>query len=256
MEPQIQAAESAAIPASRNKLDSLAGRFATDALLLGALSAAGYCIAFAFESGYAKHFGYPTYLVSPTPSVIVTAVAATLFIVLGLAMPIVEAVESAHKSRRKRAVNIGFGIFLVLMVGSALIEGNFEMKAWITAGLTILVMTGMFWSSKKDAENGKVAGPTGFSLGVTALLLIVTYTLANLAGLVSAMNQQVFFFLPGKPDFAVVRLYDSTAIAVRYDFDKKKFAGEYRILKLKDDGELKLERMALKGNRLPVLKDD
>lgn len=31
------------------KLDTIIGKFATDALLLGALSALGYCAAFAFE---------------------------------------------------------------------------------------------------------------------------------------------------------------------------------------------------------------
>lgn len=256
MEQQTQASETAATPPTASRLDSFTGKVATDALLLGILSAAGYCIAFAYESGYAKHFGYPTYLVSPTPTVIATAVAATLLIVIGLAMPIVEALESVDASRRRRAITIGGWIFSILMIGSILLDGNFETKAWITASLSALAIVGMNWASKKDVRDGMATGRHGFGLSLMGLLLIVIYTLANLAGLASAMNQQVFFFLPGKPDFAIVRLYDNTAIGVRYNFEGKKFYGEYQILKLENEAQLKLERVVLKGNRLPVFKDE
>ncbi len=52
---------------------SLAQRLATDAILAGAIPAAGYVFAYAYEAGYLSHFGIPFALARATPSGVLEA---------------------------------------------------------------------------------------------------------------------------------------------------------------------------------------
>jgi hypothetical protein len=237
--------------------ESWLGKLGTDALLLGALSAGGYCVAFAFEAGYADHFGYPTYLITPTPNVIVTALAAVMIVVAGLFPPFIDMLESKNLGNRK----LGLVALLVIFVGFSaaylFTMSNYKLSSLIPLpfGLALLVL--MRWAGAADAKHGHVTGPKSRAVAGVLFLALLTYQLATFFGVMSATNQKAFYFLKTKPDFAVVRLYDSMAVAVRYDTQKQQFVREYLAIRLGDElKELDLVRTVLKADRKPVVKDD
>jgi len=233
-------------------------KFATDALLLGALSAAGFCVAFAYEVGYARHFGYPTYLISPTPNVIVTALGVVLGAALFLLPLLTDLFDSSVSSvQRKASFWIIFIVFCGLLVGYVFVTNNYQWASLWTVGLGAVTGVIMHWGDKSNAKRGSVSGPKVRVVFSGFLLLVGIYYLASLLGTQAARDQKAFFFLQGKPDFAVVRLYDSLAIAIRYDFEKQQFVHEYLVFKLGDERkEMRLERVVLKEKRLPVVPDD
>jgi hypothetical protein len=247
--------ESPSTTAQRSKLDSLVGKLGTDALLLGALSALGYCVALAYEAGYASHFGYPSYLITPTPNVIVTALAAILMVVFGFVLPLVDLFESPGGRNKGIAALI---VLWFVLAGSYLFTvSNYALSSLVTFGLSVAIFCFLQWAGAVDAKQGRVTGRKAKSVSGVLLLVSTVYVLASFFGTLTAMNQKAFFFLKSKPDFAVVRLYDSVAVAVRFDFQTQQFTREYLAFKMGDElKELNLVRTVLKGVRQPVVKDD
>jgi hypothetical protein len=240
------------------RLESWVGKLATDALLLGVLSAAGYCVAFAYEAGYARHFGYPTFLIAPTPNVIVTALAVILGVVFGLLPPLMDMFDrAASHANRKVSAWLAIVFFVCLVGGYGFTMRNYDIASMWQFGAGLALGGLMYWNQKSDAKRGIAGGPSTKSLAWVLLLVGGIYMLASLLGTHAAKDQKAFFFLQGKPDYAVVRLYDNVAIAVRYDFQTKRFTHEYVVFKFGDEHkELSLHRSVLKGSRLPVVTDE
>lgn len=227
------------------------GSLATDALLIGALSVAGYGIAFAYEAGYAKHFGYPSYLISPTPSVIAVALGAVFGLVIGL-FPILINLFGNDKDTKNRAISfIVFVIFIPYIFFYEYSIRNYEISSiWSAFAVSLAVLIALF--VKRRTENYFDARLTNivFSLGLGGLSLA---SAAFIIGIYEAKGESSFYFLKDKPDYAVVRLYESMAIAVRYDFDKKNFEQEYYVLKIGDEkSDLEMKRVGVTGKRLPI----
>lgn len=215
--------------------------FADAALLIAVLSAFGYCVAFAYETGYADHFGYPWYLISPTPSVIVTALAIVFCLVLGVTPLVASEIEN---TRSVEWVLFAFGVILVLVYVSTR-SPRLDGKAVIVILALIAVVIWGFLFTRKARR------PATRLLMGTIGTFLATGVAASLIGTFVAGGQKAFFFLPGKPDFAVVRMYGEVAIAVRYDFPKQRFVREFRVFKL-GEKEMQLEHVLLNGLRLPL----
>jgi len=239
------------------KPETWLSKLGTDALFLAAMSAIGYCVAFAYEVGYAKHFGYPTYLIAPTPNVIVTAVAAVLVVVGGLLPPLIDIFDSGNPESRKFGLYLVLVLYIILSGAYLFVMSNYDF--WSLTGLAAaaVILFAMYWAGKHDAKQGRTSSPKSRSVGGIIFLTSIIYTVSTLFGVLSAKNQRQFYFLKQRPDFAVVRLYDSTAISVKYDIQKKEFQREYSAIKFGDDlKELALVRVTLKEDRKPVAKDD
>lgn len=229
-------------------------KLGTDALLLGALSAIGYCIAFAYEMGYAKHFGYPSYLISPTPSVIVIALAV-IAATVSSATPIFSDYFNSRKGSIERRVYfwILFFVFIFVIIMYSFTISNYS---WISlfkniAYIAFICIIVYFQIKLKKGDYSVNAKFNKFAFLAVGISFV--YLISILAGIYSAKSEKVFYFLTDKPDYAVVRLYDATGIAVRYDSNKKSFDHHYYVIKINDDGKgLALKRVVLEESRLPV----
>lgn len=94
-------------------------------------------------------------------------------------------------------------------------------------------------------------------IGLLMLFAAGVYSAFSLSGINSARSEKVFYFLKWKPDYAVVRLYDGMAIAVRFDFKEKAFTQDFFVAKIGDDKrELELTRIVIKEKRSPVMEEN
>ncbi len=235
--------------------DSWTRKFATDAVMLAVLSAFGYWIAYAYETGYASHFGYPTYFISPTLNIIVAAIASLAAAMVGLTLPLLDALKTGDATRSKHARRFIFAAIFALLVGSLYVSSNYDWRVLWRVLFAVVIYFVYRWTSASEAKHG-VALPMSASLFFLALLAaMLVHVGSTFAGLMAAKDQRVFYFLTSKPDYAVVRIYDGVAVAVRYDTSKKAFTGDYVILKFGDElKDFGLKRVAINETRLPVMK--
>lgn len=244
---------------SKEPYSSLLAKFVSDALLLGVLSAFGYCIAFTYEMGYAKHFGYPSYLISPTPTVIVTALAAVAGLFMSVAPFFSDLFKFNNEFDKKVSIILAFSAFVILAAIHSFTVSNYS---WVALAKSLGIMVLVFGITYMQARTNKKGGVSTTSSSVAnffllAGFLVCIYIVSILAGIYSAKGEKVFYFLKDRPDYAVVRLYDSTAIAVRFDKQKQLFDHQYNVIKVGDDkNELDLKRVVLKEKRLPVVLDE
>jgi hypothetical protein len=253
--------ETAALPedktSSGGQLGALIKKFGTDALLIGALSALGYCVAFAYEAGYASHFGYPTYLITPTPNIIVTALASILIAFYGFLPSFAQAFDKDNSAARQHGREVAEVVVVLTIPGYVIVANNLKTEYMIGAaaflGLYAVVRRLIF---PDRAKSGWKADPLATKMWLAVIGAVTLYAIATIFGVSSAHSQRTFFFLKTKPDFAVVRLYDGLAIAVRYDAQKQAFVREYIAMKLGENKELDLVRTVLKEERLLVMKDE
>jgi len=254
-QPTIEAPISA-VPETSTVAEPWTKRFGTDAVLLACLTGLGYWIAFAYESGYATHFGYPNYVISPTIGVIVTAIGTLALSLAALAPMIMDMTKPGDAKARRLAYNY---LLLVIFFAAALYTfyvSNYDWKALWKLVPGLVLFFALRWTTKLDADKGRFPHPKASLVFLVLSAALLLNFLANLLGLVAAQNQKVFYFLADKPDFAVVRIYDGLVIGVRFDAAKQQFLGEYTIVKLGEDLKtLQLKRVALKDPRLPVMKN-
>ncbi|MGD9757031.1 MAG: hypothetical protein AB7U71_05830 [Comamonas sp.] len=236
----------------------LLAKLVSDALLLGVLSAFGYCIAFTYEMGYAKHFGYPSYLISPTPSVIVTALAAVAGLFMSVAPFFSDLFKFDDEFNKKVSVIFAFVVLVILLAIHSFTVSNYSWVALArTLGFMAFIMGMTYLQTRINKKKGSVTSPGVAKFFFLASALAGIYLVSIIAGIYSAKGEKVFYFLKDRPDYAVVRLYDSTAIAVRFDKQKQLFDHRYNVIKIGDDkNELDLTRVVLKEKRLPVVLDE
>lgn len=235
--------------------ESWVRRLATDAVVLATLTGIGYWVAFAYESGFASHFGYPTYLISPSLNVILPAIAAIAATLAALMPAALDFLKRRKPSLRKTWLWFALGLLTLFFTTNLFISSNYDWKVFWRIPFAIVVYIVFTLSAVSDAKEG-VALSRSASIGALVLFAAVfTNVASTFMGMMAAKDQKVFYFLVDNPEYAVVRLYDGLAIAVRYDASKKTFVGDYRAMKVGDEPkELRLKRTAILETRLPVMK--
>jgi len=230
-------------------------RLGTDAVFLAVLSGLGYWIAFAYESGYASHFGYPTFLISPSLSAIIVAFGALAGALMGAAPIVMDLFRSGDARARRLAYWVVIGGLFAFFALQAFFISNYSWSALWRVAPGVLLFILVRWTSRLQDKAG---GAANFKVSMALLALVmamVLHFMSSFLGLAAAKDQRVFYFLTAKPEYAAVRIYDGMTIAVRFNGQTNSFTGEYLLLKLGEEPkELGLKRVALMVPRLPVLK--
>lgn len=255
----------------------------TDAFLLAALSVGGYAVAYAFETGYAAHFGYPAYLITPTFSTIAQALFALVIFGEVVVHLVVFAIHQKDPELR----------LLVLQSLMALIAGAIAIlvipQTWLFAVVASLLALGvavLWWMrARRSRQLGAVtaasqlfprglppggiqsagqrlrrailtAEPGSFHLWFIIITCLVTFfNLAHATGGYMAFKQHTFYMLKSKPDFVVLRIYGELVVAGEINRSTQSFTGNYLVGKLGDaDMKLELSRAEFGKQRPYVMK--
>lgn len=211
-------------------------RIGTDAAALAALTVVGYGLAYLFEAGIARHFGYPGYLIELNTA---TLVSSLIFIIaISYAM-----IPFIAFSRTKEIVEkdnwVDFSLFTVMSIMWLLVAlpANFSTETlWVGAVFVVVYFLQLGLMTWLKENKPKYEFYQKRKALVTVVLFgLVLFTGASSLGMFVGKNMQSFSFLKADPSYAVVRAYGSTLIAIKYDFDKAEFTNEYRVIKLPDD---------------------
>jgi hypothetical protein len=226
------------------------------AVAIGAATVAGYAIAYAYESGYCGYFRIPTFLITPTPSVIVSSLFAVVAGALVLAQLV--AIErtilqgaSLPPQFRGRLEFAGllslfalgpFG-FTWSWVGATafffFIICNVYLLALLPGKGTLLERIAEIdtyppsrieqvdpWLTTLR-EVGPVVG------GFLVALLMACFA-AQSAGAASARMQKDFHVWSGRPDVALIRSYGDVLIGIKFEEQSKRATGEVVVLKIEE----------------------
>lgn len=263
--------------------DSGLSRWVTDAVLLAALSVTGYAVAFAFEMGYAAHFGYPATVISPTPATIASALLLLVFGIQIIAQFFVWVTQQKDAGRR-RAITETFFLLIFLLVVLVAVPFGWLQVALATLNLaTIVVIWGFRLLAEARARSDRAKAKatiisTGLGSGtsqvvsspllfkgsvipfsplhhrawiLSACVGVAVLTVAiETVGQFVAKGQRTFYMLKSKPDFAVVRIYGDVVVASKVDLATEHFTGDYIIGKVGDsDMKLELSRVVFRKTR-------
>jgi len=250
-----------------------AKRWMTDAIFIAALTGSGYAVAYAFEMGYADHFGYPHYVISPTPATIAYALII-LFLVGSVAFQAI-GVAALQADPLLRATLL-FSLLLGAMVFVLVVISPWPAVSIATASIGLVILTLFWWryfslirSRKRRAKDtGRAdvsAVPDGKNdrqpraassdqnpltrqyrahlafLGFACLIL--TVWASQLGGQYAGRQQGKFYMMQSRPDFAVVRMYGELVVAAKINKSTGLFTGDYLIAKV-GDAEAKLDLTA------------
>jgi hypothetical protein len=220
----------------------------TDAAMLAALSVFGYTLAYLYEVGFANHFGYPSYLISPTPPVIagalvVLSLGAQILALLGVLWS-----DLKEPEWKDVALNIAMlWCFAIIM----LIQSDSTLKT-VAVVVAVFAVTAFLTVTSRETRRIRGNHPAGpgmlqrfkTNMVVTGISgLIATGLAAQVVGELVAKSQQTFFLLDAKTNFAVVRIYGDVVVAAKMNMATEQFTGEYFVGKLgSDDLKLHLKR--------------
>lgn len=214
-------------------------KLGTDALVLGAVTVLGYAVAYLFELGVSRHFGYPRYLIEPTTSVLASSLVLLAIFVFGFIPLFVLSYDNDIPLGARFNGISDWLLFVALFVCWGLIIAIGRLS-WETAaiGVAFAIAYSIFlWLEFSYLKNLKALARIQYKKRVVllAVALMDVSVGAFTAGAMTAGVQERFAFLKSDPSYAVVRIYSGTMIAMKYDSDKKRFADEYRLIKLGDD---------------------
>lgn len=229
----------AAIQLEPNDNRSLINKLVTDAFLIVVLTAFGYSCAFAYEFGYANYFGYPKYLIKPTTNSIVLALITVSAVVLFFIPRVIDVFsKNAHVFQKKFSFSIIYLVMTSAMVyiiyQESLVSEKNSIAIIFLLGLFILCMGILFfliYRSLGDKNSRKDFFATGFFV----IFIVGIASVFIALGMIMARGEKVFYFLKDKPRFAILRVYDKTAIAIYYDTINKEFNREYLIINFEGD---------------------
>jgi len=222
--------------------ESWVKKLGTDALVLATITAIGYALAYRFEMGFANHFGYPRYLIEPTTG---TIAYSLMFMVLGAFIFLPLATLTFQKGQETgRYIDrqvVDMALFLALLLLAMMSWTSFG-TTWRTAINVCAIFTGYFlfvWLENRVRARGvprtRLQRLKAMFAGIFLLMCVAVG--ASLLGASTAKYEKRYSFLKDDPAFAVVRIYNGTMIAVKYDFERNTFLDEFRLIRLGDSKE-------------------
>ena len=260
-----------------------AKKWMTDAILLAALTGWGYAVAYAFEMGYADHFGYPHYVISPTPATI--AYALIILLLVGSVAFQAIGVAASQADPRLRAALL-FSLLLGSMAFVLVVVSPWPAVSVATVAIGLAVLSWVWWryfsvtrrrkthvknpgranvSAVSDGKNERqTRAPSSDQIPHTeqnrthlALLgfaaLLTTFWIGQLGGQYVARLQNRFYMMQSRPDFAVVRMYGELVVAAKINKSTGLFTGDYLIAKV-GDAEIKLDLTAFPSQAIRPLR--
>ena len=213
--------------------------------MLAGFSFGGYAIAYSFEVGYASHFGFPEYLISPTTSVIACALLA-----LSAGAQVLVTVWALWQKQSSWPARMSINALCIMGVTAAAAvifypeDSSISIFFGVTSLLFGLVGVFMWLIHRAPGEEMKVQEKNKDSVIVSLVFAIVMLAVAaQITGMAVARNQKIFYVMSEDPSYAIVRIYGDFVVAVRFDLDSQKLTGEYIVSKFEgDDQKLLLKR--------------
>jgi hypothetical protein len=227
-----------------------ASRVLPDALLITALTACVYWIAYRYEAGYLSYFGLPGYLVEVSLEIILfvcLAVSGAVFLIYSVAN--IAALIWPENPYLKEKIARCAAIFLFPIWH--LVNYGFRTKDWpiYAVVLAIVFCFEIIWPLVKYRNKGALkerfiadeAAEYPFreriilsriliNFGPAAYYLILLFLLggmfADTAGHAKAMRQKEYLVIKGNLNAAVIRIYNNKIIAVPFDRSSKQFRKE------------------------------
>lgn len=214
-------------------------KITTDAFLLAVLSASGYGLAFIYELGYSSYYGYPTHLIKPTVNIIVIALFFVMFWGVGLtqALSII-----FHKESPLQSKQISF-VFIYICINAYVLHTMYRLMNIQNLSIAIIILSMLIvvsclcgpayltFKKLKDSSISHIFFSGGESVSIILFLVFAFFS----RGYISAHDEDKFFFLKDKKDYAVLRIYDKTAIAIHYDSINKRFDREYYVFNVENE---------------------
>lgn len=227
----------------------------SEGMLIAALPAFSYAIAYAYESGIAKHYGISTQLIEITltgtliafgylfSSIFIVWILAEAFNPLWIKLP--------DSIRRRLKLYNGF---LVFFIGYILIAGESLTKLkflWIILGLMLFfdfILPAFAFRDKKsyvdriqnihdrnlryDSVLDKIAARIGISWIMVGLLIIFALSLSYYNGVGNARRQLEYLVLVGNTDEIILRQYNDTIVSAPIDRTAKQIFRIYTVQKI------------------------
>jgi len=239
----------------------------SDAVLLAVASALSYAVAYAYQSGFASHFGLPPLLLSPTIGSILQAGAAVGIVLMAfwnfasVAWHFSPRGDTALKRaiRRIIALALVFGLLLfpILDSKSGWIVFAFMLFLFVFLEFVFPLITQrkIIGYENKLLEQEEIErhvaqhslvehaviafGKSALRLAVAAVLLIfISYSV----GLRAAIKQEEFFVLTDRPGYVVAAMEDNLLILAAYIPTTLVLTGTYHVERLSDSREWTLKQ--------------
>lgn len=253
--------------AKSNEKKSRFESYLTDAILLAALSVAGYSCAFMYEYGYARHFGIPIYFVSPDYSVIAGALSGLGLMLILLVQifnftSIIFRDVGLPKLRTRLYLLITFFALIFSFYGFSLrAVGLYITCALIVIGTYLFAFLGSSGSIDERLEHAEkyndplesdIVTNKLSKIGPWSLILysVVIYApvISMAAGAGSARFQTDYHLIKELPGYALLKRDGDNYLAIRYDKVRGKVSEEFLVIK---NDELK--RMTLVNEKIGPL---
>lgn len=240
----------------------------TEGLVLGGIPATAYWFAFLYQLGYCRYFDLPQYFIEINAENVLAAVVGLLG-VIGLLhwfadvviLPFGNKFPKTIKSVVRRVL-----IVVTLAGGYAIVTratlSNFAMV--VVAVLVPLVLPELLVSSfarngksylatleevqaaelQRDTVMDRFAGTIGRDWFSIFVILLFASFLSYFAGGLNARTQQDFVVLAGDPELVVLRKYESSFVAARFERTNKTIFPDYKLVPIdKDLGRFMQERV-------------
>jgi hypothetical protein len=242
----------AAAPAPPTKTQ----RVVDTALVIAASTALAYAVAYSYESGYCRYFGIPTYLIVPTPSVLVAAVAGIVLATMGLS-PLVAmlrlflskaGVPNLARTRFEYVLLMVFvGLSLTGFTWGALFVVIFPAVVILGEYVPVLFTKGTIAERFAAIDNApdpllehspiaKLVRASGDQrAGQFVVVALMSYFGALGLGAFNARNQSEFEVVLSRPDVALVKSYGDFLIGIKFDERTKAATGEVVVFKANDE---------------------
>lgn len=251
--------------------------FLTEGLLLAALSATAYLVAFLYERGYCDHFGIPTLLIAPsTSNILAAAVAVSVGFLgtipfLGSFTSIVRDVRSSERLKPYRSIILTN----ILLAMAAIIGATLYGVSWtlVSVLFTIFILINITnfgppamryrqyktWRERflatEEAEmrsGGSIdllLDSLGPRMMKVVLVVIVLLFASYIVGNANANRQKDFFVLNDPPNYVVLRSYGDTLVTSKLDRAAKQTGSEFLFLRISN-----IERLKLTAERIGPLQ--
>jgi hypothetical protein len=242
----------------------------TETLLLAAAPLGGYLVAFAYEFGYAKHFGVPLYLVSVGLSQVFIAIGALLFLawILFVCFDTAYMVIRPERLRDVWRIRLARAPVYLVLATAAIWLGVRRWAEWVgflfVLGMIVfyelvfplLTQRGVKgYEAKLQAQDvldhsvRSLFDGVRRRLGPTALKLIlwsgIAIYLAYLLGKAEGVRQTVFYVHSNPADTVLIRVYGDVAVSARLANGGRSLSGVYLVQRIPEGSTLQLERKEL-----------